>query len=577
MKLVFAKAGLFVAAAVALAACSPAGGGKENASASATTAMTASQAGGPAIMRRLTQEQYEQIIADVFGSTITLGGRFEPDVRENGLLAVGSGQVSVTAAGLEQYDVMARNVAAQVTDEKRRATLLPCAPKDAKAADDACARETLSKVGRLLYRRPLTQAEIDGRVAKAAEGAVKLKSYYAGLEASLAGMLVSPQFLFREELVEADPSRKGMTRLNGYTKAARLSFFLWNAGPDDELLRAAETGEIHTAKGLTKQVDRMLASPRLKEGTRAFFTDMLEFDRFGTLAKDAAIYPKFNFKAAQEAQEQTLRTIVDHTVTQNADYRDLFTTRKTYLTRLLGAIYRVPVDQPTGWVPYEFPENGGQAGILTQVSFVALHSHPGRTSPTLRGKALREVLLCQKVPDPPGNVDFKIVQETSNPSFKTVRQRLNAHATEAMCKGCHKITDPMGLALENFDTIGGYRTNENGAPIDTSGELDGIKFNDAAGLGKAVHDHPGTTSCLVNRVYSYAVGRVATPSEKDWVKTNLEKRFAEDGYKVPQLFRRIVTSDTFFRVIPPAEKPPAEKLAGKTAAAEKLIQTGELK
>lgn len=572
MKRSFVKTGLFVAAAaVALAACSPAGGNKE--SASTTTAMPASQAGGPAIMRRLTQEQYEQIIADVFGSTITLGGRFEPDVREGGLLAVGSGQVSVTAAGLEQYDVMARNVAVQVTDEKRRATLLPCAPKDAKVADDACARETLSKVGRLLYRRPLTQAEIDGRVAKAAEGAVKLKSYYAGLEASLAGMLVSPQFLFREEVVEADPSRKGMTRLNGYTKAARLSFFLWNAGPDDELLRAAQTGEIHTAKGLTKQVDRMLASPRLKEGTRAFFTDMLEFDRFGTLAKDAAIYPKFNFKAAQEAQEQTLRTIIDHTVTQNADYRDLFTTRKTYLTRLLGAIYRVPVDQPTGWVPYEFPENGGQAGILTQVSFVALHSHPGRTSPTLRGKALREVLLCQKVPDPPGNVDFKIVQETSNPNFKTVRQRLDAHATEAMCKGCHKITDPMGLALENFDTIGGYRTNENGAQIDTSGELDGVKFTDAAGLGKAVHDNPGTTSCLVNRVYSYAVGRAATPSEKAWLKTSLEKRFAEDGYKVPQLFRRIVTSDTFFRVLPAATK---EK-APTTAAAEKQTQTGELK
>ena len=567
----FAKTGLRVGmavAVVALAACTPVGGGKESAPAAASAVAPASVAGGPAIMRRLTREQYEQIITDVFGSTITLGGRFEPDVREGGLLAVGSGQVSVTAAGLEQYDVMARNVAAQVTDEKRRATLLPCAPVDAKTADDACAKQTLSKIGRLLYRRPLTQAELDGRVAKAAEGAKTLHSYYAGLQASLAGMLVSPQFLFREEGVEADPKAPGAMRLNAYTKASRLSFFLWNASPDSELLAAAESGEIHTAKGLAKQVDRMLASPRLKDGTRAFFVDMLEFDRFATLAKDAAIYPKFNFKAAQEAQEQTLRTIIDHVITQNADYRDLFTTRKTYLTRLLGAIYRVPVDQPTGWVSYEFPEGAGQAGILTQVSFVALHSHPGRTSPTLRGKALRETLLCQKVPDPPGNVDFKIVQETNNPNLKTVRQRLSAHATEAMCKGCHKITDPMGLALENFDTIGGYRQTENGAPIDASGELDGVKFTDAAGLGKAVHDHPGATSCLVNRMYGYAVGRAATPSEKDWLKTNVEKRFAEDGYKVPQLFKRIVTSDTFFRVIPPVEK---------SAAAEKLIQIGELK
>ena len=379
------KSTLLAAAALAaatLAACAPTDDHKGSAPAVAA-------AGGPPIMRRLTQEQYEQIIADVFGSTITLGGRFEPDVRDAGLLAVGSGQVSVTAAGLEQYDVMARNVAAQVVDEKRRATLLPCQPTAANGPDDACARMTLSKIGRLLYRRPLTQPELDGRVAKAAAGAQTLASFYAGLQTSIAGMLVSPQFLFRHEIAEPDPAHAGGQRLNAYAKAARLSFFLWNAGPDSELLDAAESGDLHTPKGLAKQVDRMLASPRLKEGTRAFFTDMLEFDKFANLAKDAAIYPKFNFKASQEAQEQTLRTIIDHLIVQEGDYRDLFTSRKTFLTRMLAAIYRVPVDQRSGWVPYEFPENSGHAGILTHVSFVSLHSHPGRTSPTLR-----EVLLC---------------------------------------------------------------------------------------------------------------------------------------------------------------------------------------
>jgi hypothetical protein len=166
----------------------------------------------------------------------------------------------------------------------------------------------------------------------------------------------------------------------------------------------------------------------------------------------------------------------------------------------------------------------------------------------LRGKALREILLCQKVPDPPGDVDFNIVQDTENSDFKTVRQRLDAHAGEPMCVGCHKITDPMGLALENFDAIGGFRKVENGTPIDTSGALDGVSFDDATELGRVVRNHPATTTCFVNRVFSYGVGRSPTNGEKEWLDTYLIKAFGEEGYQLPQLFRRIATNDTFFRI-----------------------------
>ena len=145
-----------------------------------------------------------------------------------------------------------------------------------------------------------------------------------------------------------------------------------------------------------------------------------------------------------------------------------------------------------------------------------------------------------------------------------------------MCKGCHKITDPMGLALENYDTIGGYRQSENGVAIDTSGELDGIKFADAPGLGRAVHDHPGATSCLVNRLYAYAVGRTATAGEKEWLKTVIENRFAADGFRLPQLFRRVVTSDTFFRVTSPSAAPAVANAQAPTLAmAASKTQTGE--
>ena len=528
--------------------------------------------GGTIVVRRLTPEQYKHTIADIFGSTIKIGGWFEPDIREDGLLAVGAGRVSVTASGLEQYDLIARSIAAQVVDEKHRATLIACKPASATDADDACAGQFLGKAGRLLYRRPLTDDELKTQVAVANAATKTLKDFYAGIEMSLSGMLVSPQFLFRQEIAEVDPNHAGQYRLNAYSKASQLSFLMWDTAPDSELLTAAEHGDLNSERGLSHQVDRLLASPRMTAGARAFFSDMLGFDSFETLAKDAVIYPKFTFEVSHDAQEQTLRTITDHLLTQKADYRDLFTTRKTFLTPLLGSIYRVPVPVQSGsldgWVPYEFPEGDPRAGILMQASFVALHSHPGRSSPTIRGKALREIMLCQKVPDPPGNVNFTIVQDTDNPQYKTARARLAAHTTEATCAGCHKLIDPLGLPMENFDSSGAYRTTENGAPIDASGELDGVKFTDAAGLAKAVHDNPQAPACLVSRVYSYAVGRPAAKGESDWVKS-LDKDFAANGYRYPDLLRRIATSDDFYRVSAPetgALDVPAPKLASQTNA-----------
>src|SRR5262249_6593 len=154
------------------------------------------------------------------------------------------------------------------------------------------------------------------------------------------------------------------------------------------------------------------------------------------------------------------------------------------------------------WVPYEFPPGDPHVGILTHASFLSLHSHPGRTSPTLRGRAIREILMCQKVPDPPGNVDFTLVNQTDNQVHKTARARLAAHATEAMCAGCHKITDPVGLGLENFDSGSDYRSAENGAAIDASGTLDGMRFTNAGELGKALHDSKQVPACLVRNFFS---------------------------------------------------------------------------
>jgi hypothetical protein len=516
--------------------------------------------------RRLSPDQIRHVVADAFGPSIKIEGRFEPDLREDGLFAVGSGRVGVSAAGMEQYDAMARSIAGQVVSERYRDTLIPCRPAAASAPDDRCAHQFFALRGSMLYRRPLNPGEIQMAVVSAHAAAATLKDFYAGLGMSLAGMLVSPPFLFRQQSAETDATGTGGVRLDPYSKASQLSFFLWDAGPDQELLEAAGTGNLDTARGLRAEVDRMLSSRRLEYGVRAFFSDMLQFDLFNTLSKDTKIYPKWTIKVAQDAQEQTLRTIVDVVLTDHDDYRNIFTTRKTYLTPLLGSIYRVPITQSgIPWQPYEFPSGDPHTGIQAQASFVALHSHEGLSSPTLRGKALREVLLCEPIPAPPANVNFAVAQDTNNPDFKTMRARLTAHRTDPTCAGCHKLMDAAGLSLENFESDGGFRTAENAVPIDTSGDLDGIEFSNATGLGTALHDNPAAGACLVRRLYSYALGRSPVRRDMPWIRY-LEKHFAADGYRVPELLRDIAVSDNFYRVSLPSTTLLASSEAVKESA-----------
>ncbi len=516
--------------------------------------------GGNLVVRRLSADQYKATLISIFGQDIDMGGRFEPDQRESGLLAVGASRVSVTSTGLERYEAAARAIAAQVVDEKHRGTLIPCTPANARAADDACASAFLSNVGKLLYRRTLTPEELAVQVRTAHNAAETVKSFHEGLAITLSTMLTSPQFLFYRERSEPDPANKGALRLTAASKASRLSFLLWNAGPDKELIAAAESGGLDTPKGIARQVERMMASPRFETGVRAFFSDMLQLDNFAALTKDAMIYPKFTIDVARDAREQTLRTAVDHLIVRNGDYRDLFTTPHTFLTPILGTVYEVPVapideldSAAEGWQPFSYAEGDPRAGFLAQASFVALHSHPGRSSPTLRGKALREILFCQTVPDPPANVDFTLVQDTKHATYRTARARVEAHLLNPMCAGCHKLIDPMGLGLENFDSSGAFRTTENGVKIDASGEINGKKFDGAAGLAKAVHDSPQTASCLVNRVFAYSVGRPLAKGETEFVQY-LESGFAADGYRLPALLKRLATSEAFYRVAPPEMK-----------------------
>ena len=507
----------------------------------------AEQEGSPRRLRLLTADQLRNTLSYVFGPDVSVPKAFAPVPRTDGLLAVGSSYAGLTASQLEIYQKTAAQAATQVVNERNRQFLVPCEPKNEKAADESCARLFLSSVGRLVYRRPMEKERLDQFVADASASATKIKDFYAGLGTALEGMLLSPQVLMVSERAEPDPAHPGKERLDAYSLASRLSLFLWNAAPDDVLLKAAESGELRTDKGFAKQVDRMLASPRFDAGMRAFFDDMFQLDEFNNLAKDGKIYPAFTGTAVQDAREQVLRMTLNHLVVENGDYRDLFTTRETFISPSLAAVYRVPTKP--GWVDYEFPEGSPRVGLLAQIGWLAAHGHPGRSSPTLRGKALREILLCQQVPRPPPNVDFSAL-ENPDPKIKTQRERIAVHLQNPVCAGCHRLTDPIGLALENFDGAGQYRETEKGAPIDASGSLDGKSFTDVNGLAAALHDNPALTSCLVKRVYAYAV---ASPSATagPGVLDTLNKEFAASGYKLRPLLKSVVTDRTFSQIREP--------------------------
>lgn len=503
----------------------------------------------PPRVRLMTGAQYANTIKYFFGFDISIVSPFAPVPRTEGLLASGAASAGVTSSQLQQFQRSAASIAAQIVSAEdldlgipgHRDVLIPCKPVDEKAADDKCATTFLAATGERMFRRPLEKERLDFLVKEARDSANRLNSFYAGLANALEGLLISPEMVFIADTFEPDPKNKGAQRLDAYSLASRLSFFLWDAAPDDALLQAAAKGELHTEKGLARNVDRMLASPRLKEGVRAFFDDMFLFDNFDNLAKDASVYPGVTGVTLVDAREQTLRTVVSHLVEQKKDYRDLFTTRQTFMSPALAAIYQVPTTP--GWQPYEFPEGSQRLGLLTQVSFLAVHAHPGRSSATRRGKALREILLCQQVPLPPPNVDFSAVEDPQA-AHRTARDRVGAHLENPVCAGCHRITDPIGLALENFDGAGQFRTTERGAVIDASGNFDGKKFTDVLGLAQTVHDHPALPSCLVSRVYAYATGGPVERANRPAIQ-HFTQRFAEQGYKVPELFRMIALSAAF--------------------------------
>ena len=504
-------------------------------------------------LRRLTQAEYRNSVADIFGSEIEVRGSFEPTIRIAGLQAASTSTLSVTPVGFESFTQMADSIATQAVSEKYRAKL-PCKPKDAKAPDDACSRQVLDHYGMMLFRRPLTSGELKNAANLSAKLAKSHKDFYAGLRYGLASLIQAPDFLFRKEV--SVPAADKTWAIEPYSRATRLSYLLWNTTPDAELLAAAKNGDLNTAAGLDKQVTRMMTSPRLDVGMRAFFNDMLELDTFDTVSKDSILYPKWSSTIAASAKEETLRTAIGLALHDNGDMRELMTTHKTYINRALAADYRLAFPFKGDWVAYEFPADAGRSGVLTQASMLAMFSHPGRSSPTKRGVALMDIFLCEPTPAPPANVDFAAVNDPTGPL--TVRQRLMAHASNSACASCHTHSDPIGLSLEGFDTIGGVRTEEKSKPIDVSATIQGKSFSGAIGLGKFLHGNPKYPACIARKMFAYSKGVNSEDVTASSFKAG-RTAFIGSGYRLRSLIKGLVEDQTYFTADAP--EPAATKVA----------------
>ena len=432
----------------------------------------------PSTLRRLTVAQYQNSVRDLLGDTITVPPDLEPDTVFSGFATIGAAQDRALAARDRAVrDERALLAHEALADGARRTALVTCTP--AGPTDDACARTVVAALGRRAFRRPLADDEVTRYASIATLSAQKLSDFHAGLEYAIAGLLQSPHFLYREEIGTPDPADPSRRVFDRYELATRLSFFLWNSPPDDVLLDAAAAGLLGTEEGLLGQAARLLDAPRALRVVETFFGELLHLADLDDLPQPPGLFPLVTPTLGPSMRQETLRTIED-IVSRDADFRELFDGETAFVNSELATLYGLPAPSGGDFTKVALPKQGMRSGLLGQGSFLALNAHADSTSPTRRGKFIREVLLCQAIPPPPPNVKTTLPEDPAGQAPRTMRQKLAQHRSVAACASCHARMDPIGLGLENFDAIGAYRSTDVGQPIDASGDLDGVTFRRCA-------------------------------------------------------------------------------------------------
>ncbi len=503
----------------------------------------------PGGLKRLTTAQYQNTLRDLFGAAVEIPTQLEPDTLVAGSATVGAARIGLSEYGVERFARAAFDLsAAALRDPAFTSRNLSCTIAEAAAFDEECARGFLQRFGRRAWRRPLSEEETTRylHLGAAAGGMV------AGLRAVTAALLQSPNFLYRSEIGLPDPKDPTRLRLTDYEMASRLSYFLWSAPPDDQLLDAAAAGRLSTDEGLAAETVRLLRSPRARQTMSGFFVELFRLRRLDRLYEGRGKHPRFTTTLPAAMKEETLRLIEEIAFDPQRDFREIFSSRFTYVNGELARLYGLPAPaDPKAFTRVALPADGPRSGVLSQGAFLAIFANSGSSSPTRRGKFIRESLLCQAVPPPPPSVDTKLPKDKGD-MVRTTRQKLEAHRKNPRCNGCHKAMDPMGLAFERFDNLGIQRDRDNGLPIDTSGELDGASFQTPGQLGALLARTDKIGACVARSLFRYALGNLETEGEEPLLE-ELARGLARDGYKFPALVVNVIKSEGFRYLSAPAD------------------------
>ncbi|MEZ5290018.1 MAG: DUF1592 domain-containing protein [Vicinamibacterales bacterium] len=429
-----------------------------------------------------------------------------------------------------------------VSDTVSRRKIFTCRPT-VPEEEAPCATAIVSGLAARAFRRPATEKEV-GRLLRFYEDGRKARSFEQGVTKAIEAILASPQFLFRLEDTPADARPGQPYRLADDELASRLSYFVWGAAPDDALRAAATQGTLAGPGALDRQVTRMLADGRSEALATRFASQWLRLQDLDDVSPDPILYPYFDRSLSQALQTET-ELFVASVVREDRSVLDLLTADYTYANEKVARHYGIPGVVGTDFRRVSLPAE--RRGILGQGSVLTLTSIATRTSPVQRGKWIMEVLLGSPPPAPPPNVPaLEETKGTADGKQLSVRERMEQHRKNPPCISCHKVIDPLGLALEHFDATGRYRIKDSGVPVDAVGDLyDGTKMDGAEGLRTAILKHKDAfLLSFTEHLMTYALGRRVAPSDMPAVRAVIRAAARQD-YRMSAFVRGIVASDPF--------------------------------
>ena len=437
-----------------------------------------------------------------------------------------------------------------------RARIFTCQPASANE-EPACARKIISTLARHAYRRPVTDADVEPLMNFYRSGR-QPGSFDKGIEMALRRILADPQFVFRFERDPANVPPGSSHRVSDIELASRLSFFLWSSIPDEELLAAAEQGKLKTSAALQQQVKRMLKDPRSQALVSNFSGQWLFLRELRNRNPDLLVYPDFDDNLRQSFQRET-ELLFDAVVHEDRNVFDVLNADYTFVNERLARHYGIPNVYGSDFRRVTL-EGATRRGLLGQGSFLTVTSPPNRTSPVTRGSWILENLLGSPPPLPPPNVP-PFPENASGQGvaalMTSVRDRMISHRANQPCKGCHQLMDPIGLALENFDGVGRWRTVDSGSKIDASGQLvDGTAIDGVDTLRKALLGRSDAfVQTMTEKLLMYAVGRASHYYDMPAIRA-ITREAAKNDYRFSSLVVGIVNSEPFQMRVKKAEETP---------------------